>query len=67
MDTQQRMIVLFWIIIFFFRTLNNNRIRRLMSTHFEDNPLTSRLILNDNEIGYIEDGTFAHIASIGRL
>ena len=45
------------------RYLHNNVIMRLMKTQFEENPLTGRLLFSSNNIGYIEPGTFDHIAS----
>ena len=53
--------------LLYFRALSDNNIARLMVTHFEDNPLTSRLYLHNNDLSYIEDGTFDHIGSIGYL
>ena len=56
-----------WTPCYIFRALSDNNIARLMVTHFEDNPLTSRLYLHNNDLSYIEDGTFDHIGSIGYL
>lgn len=38
-----------------------------MSIHFEDTSVTSRLYLNNNNIGFIEDGSFDQIGGISDL
>ena len=52
---------------FFFRYLSYNKIRQIKKRHFQNSPLTSSLYLARNEIGWIEDGTFNHVASSGTL
>ena len=45
------------------RNLNNNAIKRVLATHFEDNPLAGTLNFASNDIAFIEDGTFDHVTT----
>ena len=35
-----------------------------MKTHFVDNLLTAEFYLHNNDIGFIEDGTFDHMTTV---
>jgi hypothetical protein len=50
--------------LFFFRILYSNNIKQIKKVHVENLPLTSQLYLQNNKIGWIEDGAFNHISSI---
>jgi len=54
-------------VLSFFRYLSYNKIRQIKKKHFQNCPLTSRLYLASNEIGWIEDGTLNHVVSSGTL
>ena len=45
------------------RDLSNNDIKRIDAVYFRDCPLGGSLSLANNDIAYIEDGTFAHVTS----
>jgi len=51
----------------FYRQLAYNNIAQLLKSHFTNSPLNGDILLNDNDIGYIEDGTFAHVTAMTRL
>lgn len=44
-----------------------NNIPQLLKSHFQNCPLAGDILFNDNDIGYIEDGTFAHVTVMTRL
>ncbi|XP_045176442.2 leucine-rich repeat-containing protein 15-like [Mercenaria mercenaria] len=44
-----------------------NNIAQLLKSHFENCPLSGDILFNDNDIGYIEDGTFDHVTSMTRF
>jgi hypothetical protein len=49
------------------RYLSNNNIAQLKKNFFEDAPLNGNFSAANNDIGWIEDGTFAHISSMNLL
>ncbi|XP_060555809.1 uncharacterized protein LOC132716530 [Ruditapes philippinarum] len=44
-----------------------NNIPQLLKSHFTNCPLSGDILFNDNDIGYIEDGTFDHVTSMTRF
>ncbi|VDI40737.1 thrombospondin 2/3/4/5, partial [Mytilus galloprovincialis] len=44
--------------------LNGNKIKQIKKMHLENCPLSTQLYLNDNELGWIEDGALDHITSL---
>jgi hypothetical protein len=50
-----------------YRYINNNNIAQLKKNFFEDAPFKGNFSAANNDIGWIEDGTFAHISSMKLL
>lgn len=51
----------------FSRSLSSNNIAQLKKVHFKDCPLSGDVSFSNNDIGWIEDGTFAHVTSTGSM
>ena len=51
----------------FFSQMAFNNIPQLLKSHFENCPLSGDILFNNNDIGYIEDGTFDHVTIMTRL
>ena len=54
-------------LVVYFSYLNNNNIAQLLKAHFQDCQFTGEVRFQYNDIGWIEDGTFAHFPTIGSL
>ena len=51
----------------YFSQLAFNTIPLILKSHFQNCPLAGFILLNNNDIGYIEDGTFEHVTELTYL
>ena len=52
---------------FHFSQMQGNNIPQLLKSHFANCQLSGNIYFQNNDIGWIEDGTFDHLTGVNRL